>query len=267
VKDRNGFSIGAMEKKRTKRHRLGIGEFQYKEGFNVARMEPGLDANGPTMERMHREALFLEAVFELEPKVLSSLEVILSGVPKDAKVRPIPPLIDRRLREWCSRWNLNATWCLEFLQQLAVHRSLLSKSGAKKLTFKSMKARASAQQRAADPFKDQHFKIDFGSWPLTQQTKSAFRKECERLFRRELNAFCNSLEEQAIAAGMERTREMREPVHFQWLARRIVKGERIADIQRSLASSVSATQRAIGKAINELARALDLALPAHSSDA
>ena len=255
-----------MEKKRTKRHRLGIGEFQYKEGFNVARMEPGLDANGPTMERMHREALFLEAVFEVEPKVLSSLEVILSGVPKDAKVRPIPPLIDRRLREWCSRWNLNATWCLEFVQQLAVHRSLLSKPGAKKLTFKSMKARASAQQRAADPFKDQHFKIDFGSWPLTQQKKSAFREECERLFRRELNAFCNSLEEQAIAAGMERTREMREPVHFQWLARRIVKGERIADIQRSLARSISITPRAIGKAINELARELELTLPAHSSD-
>jgi hypothetical protein len=82
-----------------------------------------------------------------------------------------------------------------------------------------------------------------------------------------LNAFCDSLEEQAIAAGMDRTREMREPVHFQWLARRILKGERIADIHRSAASSVSTTQRAIGKAINELARALDLTLPAHSSDA
>ena len=79
--------------------------------------------------------------------------------------------------------------------------------------------------------------------------------------------FCESLEEQAIAGGMEGTRDMREPVHFQWLARRIVKGERIADIHRSLASSVSNTQRAIGKAINELARALDLTLTAHSSDA
>jgi hypothetical protein len=256
-----------MEKKRTKRHRLGIGEFQYKEGFNVARVEPGLDGNGPTMERMHRETLFLEAAFEVEPKVFSSLEAILSGVPKDAKDRPIPPLIDRKLREWSSRWNLNAPWCLEFVQQLAVHRSFLSKPGAKKFTFKSMKARASAQERAADPFKDQHFKVDFGSWPLTQQTKSVFREECERLFRRELNAFCDSLEEEAIAAGMERTREMREPLHFQWLARRVVKGERVADIHRSLANSVSTTQRAIGKAINELARALDLALPAHSCDA
>jgi hypothetical protein len=255
-----------MKKKHTKRQRLGIGEFHYKKGFNVARMERGLDENGPTMERMHREQLFLDEVFEVEPKVLSSLEAILSDVPKDSKDRPIPPLIDRKLREWCSRWNLNAPWCLEFVQQLAVHRSFLSKPGAKEFTFKSMKARASAQQRAADPFRDQLFKIDFGSWPLSQQTKSVFREECERLFRRKLNAFCDSLEEQAIAAGMERTREMREPVHFQWLARRIVKGERIADIHRSLASSISTTQRAIGKAINELARALELALPAHSSD-
>lgn len=255
-----------MKHTRTKRHRLGIGEFQYKEGFNVARMERGLDANGPTMEKMDRQALFLEAMFEVEPRVLSSLESILLGIPKDGKDRPIPPLIDRRLREWCSRWNLNAAWCLEFVQELAVHRSLLSKPGANKLTFKSMKARAAAQQRAADPFKDQHFKIDFGSWLLTQQTKSAFREECERVFRRELNSFCDSLEEQAIAAGMERTREMREPVHFQWLARRIVKGERIADIQRSLARSVLITPRAIGKAINELASELGLPLPARSSD-
>jgi hypothetical protein len=255
-----------MKKKRPKRRRLGVGEFQYKGGFNVARVEPGLREEGPTLERMHREALFLQAVFEVEPKVLNSLEAILLGIPKDAKDRPIPPLIDRRLREWCSRWNLNATWCLEFVQQLAIHRNLLSKPGAKKLTFKSMKARASAQQRAADPFKDQHFKTDFGSWPLSQQTKSAFREECERLFRRELNAFCDRLEEKAIAAGMERTHEMREPIHFQWLARRIVKGERIADIQRSLARSVSITPRAIGKAINELARELELTFPVHPSD-
>jgi hypothetical protein len=86
-------------------------------------------------------------------------------------------------------------------------------------------------------------------------------------FSSRIEVFCNSLEEQAMAAGMERTREMRKPVHFQWLARRIVKGERIADIHRSLASSVSTTQPAIGKAINELAGALDLALHAHSSDA
>ena len=79
MKDRFGFSIGAMEKKRTKRHRLGVGEFQYKDGFNVARMEPGYKANGPTLERMDREALFLEAVYEVEPKVLNSLETILSS--------------------------------------------------------------------------------------------------------------------------------------------------------------------------------------------
>jgi len=255
-----------MKKKRTKTHRLGVGEFQNSEGFNVGRMEPGLDANGPTMERLHREKLFLDEVLEVDPQVFSSLEAILSGIPKHEKERHIPPLIDRKLREWCSRWNLNAAWCLEFVQQLAVHRSRLSKPGAKKLTFKSMKARTSLQQRAANPFKEQHLKIDFGSWPLTQQTKSAFRSECERIFRRELNAFCDSLEEQAVAAGMERTHEMREPVHFQWLARRVVKGERIADIHRSFGSSVSITPRAIGKAINELARELELTLPA-SSDA
>jgi len=70
------------------------------------------------------------------------------------------------------------------------------------------------------------------------------------------------MEKQAIAAGMERTHEIREPDHFRWLARRIVKGEGIADIHRSLGSSASITPKAIGEAINELARELELTLPA-----
>jgi hypothetical protein len=221
-------------------------------------MEPGYDVDGPTLEQLQQQALFLEAVFELEPNVLRSLEAILSKVPKETKDRPIPPLIDRRLREWCSKWNLNAPWCLEYVQQLSVHRSLLSKPGAENLSFESMKARASAQQYAAEPFKDQRLKIDFGSWPLTQQTKLVFRQECQRIINRELNAFCNSLEKQAVAAGMERTHEKRQFDHFQWLARRLIKGERISDIQRSLETFVRITPRAIGKATNELAGELGI---------
>ena len=34
--------------------------------LDVARVEPGLDADGPTLERMHRKALFLEAAFEVD---------------------------------------------------------------------------------------------------------------------------------------------------------------------------------------------------------
>ena len=60
---------------------------------------------------------------------------------------------------------------------------------------------------------------------------------------------------------MERTHEMRDPNHFQWSARRIAKAERIADIHRSLGSSASITPWAIGKAIKELARELELTLP------
>ena len=68
------------------------------------------------------------------------------------------------------------------------------------------------------------------------------------------------MEKKAVAAGMERTHEIREPDHFRWLARRIVKGEGIADIHRSLGSSASITPRAIGKAINEVARELEITL-------
>ena len=54
---------------------------------------------------------------------------------------------------------------------------------------------------------------------------------------------------------------------FEWLARRLVKRERIVDIQGSLVKAATITPRAIGKAINELAQELELALPRNPSDA
>ena len=104
-----------------------MGEFQYKDGFNIARVEPGLDVNGPTTKQIRREALFLEAVFEVEPKVLSSLEAILSAIPEDVKDRPIPPLItDRRLQGVVLEMELECHLVPRVcLQQLAVSQSLL----------------------------------------------------------------------------------------------------------------------------------------------
>ena len=66
--------------------RLGVGEFEYPLGFNVSRVEPGLDHDGPTKERLHKEALFLKAVFEVEPTTQASLEEIPSPMLLELKL-------------------------------------------------------------------------------------------------------------------------------------------------------------------------------------
>ena len=65
-----------MKGKHDKRERLGRGEFQFRAGFNVNRMEPGLNQDGPTMERLHKEARFLAAVFDVEPAAMETLQSI-----------------------------------------------------------------------------------------------------------------------------------------------------------------------------------------------
>ena len=71
----------AAKRKHKNSGRLGSGEFQYTDGFNVGRAEPELKQDGPTKERLDMEALFLNAVFEVEPAAQESLESILATLP------------------------------------------------------------------------------------------------------------------------------------------------------------------------------------------
>lgn len=249
-----------MKGRIAKSGRLGGGEFQYRRGFNTARQEPNLTEDGPTKERLEKEARFLEAVFEMEPEAQESLERIANSLPKFVESDDLPAVPEHELQKWCRRWNLNAPWCADAARQLVWTFLLQARLEGERFSFEALRNRSSAAERATQPFRDQHLKIDFGFWPVTQQTRKEFEAECENLLRQELRRFCDQIEQQALAAGMERTREKREFDHFYWLARRVVHGESASHMKRFTLGLENVSIRAINKAINALARDLELTL-------
>ena len=235
--------------------RLGSGEFQYTDGFNVGRAEPELKQDGPTKERLHKEALFLNAVFEVEPAAQESLESILATLPMFVRDGELPTVEPDKIKQWCSRWHLNVRWCEDFAEQQVLQWWLESRNSRYSST--ALKERAEAQELAAQPFQDQRLVIDCGFWPITQLTRKEFKEQCQHLFEEKFKEFCDAAEVKAKAAGMKRTREKREHDHFVWLARHLVRGEKAGDIKRFSANLEKTSVRAINKAITALARELE----------
>jgi len=78
------------------------------------------------------------------------------------------------------------------------------------------------------------------------------------LLETEFETFCDRIEKLALDARMERTHEKRETDHFYWLSRNLLKGESAAEIKLSSAKLQNVTTRAITKAIEALAKELEL---------
>ncbi len=248
-----------MKGRITKSSRLGGGEFQHTRGFNAARQEPGLTEDGPKKDRLEKEALFLNAVFLREPEARASLERISDALPKSIEAGETPPRPEEEVRDWCRRWNLNAPWCQEAAEQLISQWWLELQPGGERFSSDALRSRSSSEERATQVFRDP-LNIDFGFWATTQQIRKEFEEQCESVLNRELKTFCDRIEQQAPAAGMERTPEKREFDHFYWLARRVVHGESASYMKRFTASLENVSIRAINKAVNELARDLELTI-------
>jgi hypothetical protein len=248
-----------MKGRIAKSSRLGGGEFQYARGFNAARQEPGLTENGPRKERLEKEALFCLAVFEAEPEAQTSLKEISDSLPNAVGASGIPSVPEKAISDWCSRWNLSAGWCREAAEQFVLQWWLEAQPGGEQFSSEELRKRSSAQERTTQLLQDP-LKIDFGFWPVTQQTRKEFEEQCRDRLKQELKAFCDSVEKQAVAADMVRTPEKRAFDHFYWLARRVVHGESAADMKQSTASLNDVSIRAINKAVNALARDLQLTL-------
>lgn len=249
-----------MKGKHEKRERLGRGEFQFLAGFNVNRMEPGLNQNGPRMERLHKEARFLAAVFDVEPAAMEALQSIAAKLPEDRDEDGLPPVPQQKVAEWCQRFNLDAPWCREFADQKVLALWLESQPGGAKYSTEELKKRAAKQEFASQPFQEHRLTIDFGLWPITRMTRSEFRDECARVLEFKFKEFCDQIEQLALSVGMERTREKRELDHFLWLARHQVKGQTAAEIKRFTPGMERITTDAITKAIRVLVRELELPL-------
>src|SRR5580704_10963074 len=254
-----------MKGKHEKRERLGRGEFQFSGGFNVNRMDPGLNHDAPKMERVHREARFFEAVFSAEPAVMEMLESIERELPEGLEGNSLTPIAQARVAEWCSRFNLNAPWCREVGEQMVLAMWLESREGGECYSEDALRKTTAAQELAAQPFQEHRLAIEFGFWPITRMTRSEFRDECGRVLEVKFKEFCDHIEKLAISDGMERTPEKREMDHFLWLARYQVKGQNATEIKKFTPGMEHITTDAITRAIRALAKELELPLRGRES--
>lgn len=224
-----------------------------------------MNQNGPKMERLHREAKFLEAAFAVERAVMEMLESIAPELPESLDGNSLTPVAQEKVAEWCSRFNLNAPWCRELGEQMVLAMWLESREGGECYSEEALRKTAAAQQLAAQPFQERRLTIEFGFWPITRMTRSEFRDECERVLEVKFKEFCDEIEKLALSVGMERTREKREMDHFLWLARYQVKGQTAAEIKSFTPGMERITTDAITRAIRALAKELELPLRDHES--
>jgi hypothetical protein len=97
-------------------------------------------------------------------------------------------------------------------------------------------------------------------WDYERTTQAAFKIELRGRFEAELNDYCGTVLADAKAAGHLANPELRQvDEHLRWLARMIIKGERPADIWRSV-SGDNRGRRAFEKAIRKTAELIGLTL-------
>jgi len=198
------------------------------------------------------------ALFEVDPESQAALERVADSLPKFIEGDNWPPVPEQEIRQWCDRWNLTAPWCADGARQFIWMFWRQARPDGERFSSEALRSSSSAAETATQPFRHRYFKIDFGFWAITRQTRKEFEEQCHSVFKWALETFCDGIEQQAQFADMERTREKREFDHFYWLARRLVHGESAHFMKDFSASLDGVSIRAINKAVNALARDLEL---------
>jgi len=184
---------------------------------------------------------FLHAVAELEPKIFDSLDRIRINFPttlpllsnEDFEGSPNQTSNSKRqrclaeLKSWCRRWRLDEPWCrkyaLDTLLAWSVHKKRsrgwqFVSDGALEPTFETQNIRWP----------------QVGPWDPIRQTRQDFVREATAYANVAIQGYCDKIQNDVSAAGLETVRRRREPVHFYWLAGYQVLGwscNRIADAE------------------------------------
>jgi hypothetical protein len=168
------------------------------------------------------------------------------------------------LEKWARRWNLCESWCLVWAIQTMIHwRFATFDPATTPPQWHYPWGKESVEVPALE--------IYFGDWQFATQHRAGFEAFARQLFERRLKQYCVQVER--LATGFQLTPEKRQPEHFAWLARAAVKGERPADIwkslgppgvragKRTLATRGGLIRRAVEKAISDTASQIGLRFP------
>jgi hypothetical protein len=212
---------------------------------------PGFSSDGrtgvvPGAPDTHRR-FFLIRARELEPELLRSLRKIRVG-DKTA------------LSAWARRWHLTDGWCSLLASDTL--RYWAADSSKKGWNFESTGIFAGFFPFKIDP-------LNFGQFyhDPTWRRRRDFKRDVLREVNKRLEAYCDRVEADALAAGLKRAPRHRETMHFDWLVRYQVQEESYATIAKRSSFKFKGGRQTIHKAVVELAHYLELTLRRPSTSA
>ena len=227
----------------------GIGEFQF----------PGDSA----LE--HGRRLFFDALVQVEPEVLRSLvagpyQVALkSGIDLSAETPSSRGQLTAAVRKvrkaakaWCARWGLVDPWCVDLAHDTAL-------GWLREPERKGSWAEEAWEWIHEDSFpRWRDLKFEFRGWRMVRKTWKDFEAAALASYEKYLDEYRREAELGAAThLGLVRTKTKRQPDHFLWLARHVLRRETPSEIARF---SADASADSVRKAIGRLARDIDLTL-------
>lgn len=168
-----------------------------------------------------------------------------------AQLRTIEPDNAELLRSWGKRWHLSDHWCLVLANDTA--RWYSTNRDAKGWDFEGYGIFVGHFPFPIAPLTFEPFYFD-PSW----RRRGDFKKYVLDTVAEAVDAYCNSIEADASAAGLKRPPRSKRIEHFDWLVRYQVKGESFAFIAQHASYRFNGGRQTVRKAIVELAEYLEL---------
>jgi hypothetical protein len=239
---------------------------------------------GLSLDRHDARLRFFQILAREEPEISTDLRAAYQTVQHKPELWHYPKVPDG-LRKWGERWHLCDPWCMDLAREAfaewdAERKGEKLTAGAKTHTLESAALGILANSGMVlgiwkgnfdadgEPIPGGAFSgvgalsVSVSGWLVFNEAESAFRERAVQQFKQGLEGYIERARAAAKDHGAVPTivkgTEFEE--HLTWLARAAVKGERPADIWKSLPVGTIRGRRAVEKAIRETAKLIGLTL-------
>jgi hypothetical protein len=237
-----------------------------------------------SLDRHDARRRFFQILAREQPEIFIDLRAAYQTVQHKPELWHYPNVPDG-LRKWGKRWHLRDPWCLDLAREAFAEWDAERKGEKLTVGAKTHPLESAALGISANPgivlgtwkgnFDADGYAIPGGAfigvgalsvsvpgWLVFNEAESAFRERAVQQFKQELEGYIERARAAAKDHGAVPTivkgTEFEE--HLTWLARAAVKGERPADIWKSLPVGTIRGRRAVEKAIRETAKLIGLTL-------
>jgi hypothetical protein len=237
-----------------------------------------------SLDRHDARRRFFWILTQRFPEIFTDLRTVYATVQDEPELWHSPNVPDE-LAKWGMRWNLSDEWCWDFTREAFAEWDAERKGEKLTVSAKTHSLGSAALGILENSgivlgASKSNFDIDgdlppgeafIGIGPLSvsvprwlvfHEAESAFRERAVQQFKQELEGHIERARAAAKDHGAVPTivkgTEFEE--HLIWLARAAVKGERPADIWKSLPVGAIRGRRAVEKAIRETAKLIGLTL-------